>query len=268
MSFASRVSVVMFLAVALAGSASGAELKVCADPNNLPFSNKDGAGFENKIMTIVAGALGDKLTYVWWAQRQGVITEALDDGLCDVIAGIGGVPGVLLTYPPYYRSSYAFVTRGGTPPISWFDAPALKRLKVGVQLVGDEGVNPPTTAALARRGVVANVQGFSVLGDYSQANPPARIVDAVADGTVDVAVVWGPTAGYFAAKETPPLVVTPVAYPSDTAHLPMAFDISVGVRLDEGALRMQIEDVLRQHKPEIDAVLGAYHVPRLDGAPA
>jgi mxaJ protein len=223
-------------------------------------------GFENKIAALVADELGDKLTYVWWAQRQAVITDALDEGLCDVIAGVGDVSGVLLTYPPYYRSSYAFVTRAATPPISWFDNPALKRLRVGVQLVGDIGANPPGTVALARRGIINNVRGYSVLGDYGQPNPPARIVEAVAEGQIDVAVVWGPVAGYFAAQETPPLVVTPVAHQFDTATLPMAFNISMGVRLDEGELRMRIEDALRARKPQIDALLAAYHVPRLDEA--
>jgi mxaJ protein len=268
LSSVSRASAIVLFGLATVVTASADEIKVCADPNNMPFSNKDSAGFENKIMSIVADALGDKLTYVWWAQREGIISDALDVGLCDVIPGIGNVPGVLLTYPPYYRSSYVFVTRAGMTPVSWFDDPALKELKVGVQLVGNDGANPPTTLALSRRGIVDNVQGFSVLGDYAQANPPSRIVEAVAQKQIDVAVVWGPTAGYFAAQETPRLVVTPVAYPSDTAHLPMAFDISMGLRLDEGVLRLQIEAALRSRKSQIDAVLSAFHVPRLDGAPA
>jgi mxaJ protein len=199
----------VLIALCIAPAAAD-ELRVCADPNNLPFSNAQGQGFENRIMEIVANELGDTLSYVWWAQRRGVVANALDEGLCDIIAGMGDVDGVLLTYPPYYRSSYAFVTRAGAPPIASFDDPALSRLRVGVQLVGEDGVNTPPAAALSRRGIVTNVRGFSVLGDYSEPNPPARIIDAVADGTIDVAVAWGPLAGYFAAREPTALVVTPV----------------------------------------------------------
>jgi mxaJ protein len=241
------------------------ELRVCADPNNLPFSNDEQQGFENRIMSIVANELHDRLTYVWWAQRRGIVTEALDGGLCDVIAGVAAIDGVLLTYPPYYRSAYVFVTRPDVASIDSLDDPRLHDLKVGVELVGNDGLNTPPAVALSRRGIVANVHGFSVLGDYSQPNPPARIVDAVVDGTIDTALAWGPMAGYFAQKARPPLRVTPVKEQFDTPELPMAFDISMGVRLDEGPLRKDIEKAIAARKPDIDRVLAGYGVPRLDG---
>jgi mxaJ protein len=173
---------------------------------------------------------------------------------------------VLLTYPPYYRSSYVFVTPANQPAIDSFDDPRLRQLRVGVQLVGDDSANPPPAAALSRRGIIDNVRGYSVLGDYSQPNPPARIVDALANGDVDVVVAWGPTAAYFAAREKIALKVTPTRQQFDTPELPMAFDVSMGLRLDEGALRKDIEGALARHSVEIDAILASYAVPRLDGA--
>jgi mxaJ protein len=263
LSFGSLSVIALLLVFPLAVQAG--ELHVCADPNNLPFSNDKEQGFENKIMSIVAGELGVKLTYVWWAQRRGVIANALDMGLCDIIPGIANVDGVLLTYPPYYRSTYAFVTRSAEAPVASFDDPRLPHLKIGIELIGQGGVNTPPAAALTRRGLVANVQGFSVLGDYREPNPPARIIDAVADGTVDVAIAWGPMAGYFAAREPVPLRVTPVVEQFDTPALPMAFDVSMGLRLDEGALRKDVESAISRRKAEIDKVLADYSVPRLDG---
>jgi len=203
---------------------------------------------------------------VWWAQRRGLVTAALDEGICDIIPGIGSVNGVLLTFPPYYRSSYAFVTRAGVAAINSFDDPKLRTLRVGVQLAGGDGANPPPSAALARRSIIDNVRGYSVFGDYAQANPPARVIDAVAKGEVDVAIAWGPTAAYFAAREPAPLTVTPVANEFDMPNLPMAFDISMGLRLDEGALRKDVEGALERRRREIDAVLRDYDVPRLDEA--
>ena len=265
MSSAFRASLLALCLTAAPGFASAAALKVCADPNNLPFSNDQRQGFENRIIELVARDLGDTVDYVWWAQRRGVVTAALNEGVCDIIPGIGSVAGVLLTYPPYYRSSYVFVTNAGHAAIKSFDAPRLRHLRVGVQLGGDDGANPPPSVALSRRGIIDNVRGYSVLGDYSQANPPARIIDALASGDVDVAVAWGPTAAYFAARQKTPLTVTPTAQQFDTPELPMAFDVSMGLRLDEGGLRKDIAGALARHKPEMNAILTSYAVPRLDG---
>jgi mxaJ protein len=250
------------LIVALAGPASAGELKVCADPNNLPFSNQAEQGFENRIARLIADDLGDTLTYVWWAQRRGYIGDALNAGLCDLIPGIANVEGVLLTYPPYYRSGYVTVSRPGTPPITSFDDPLLRQLTIGVGLIGDDGANTPPAAALSRRGIIANVRGYSIVGDYTAPNPPVRIIDAVASGDIDVAFAWGPMAGYFARQRG--LQVAPLGASLD-AEQPMAFDISMALRLDEGVLRKRIEEALDRHKTEIDRILADYAVPRLDG---
>jgi len=255
---------IAFVLMMAAVPALGGELRVCADPDNLPFSNSDGAGFENKIATVVAAELGDTLTYVWWPQRRGQITEALDGGLCDLIPGIGRVDGVLLTYPPYYRSSYAFVTRSGERPISSFDDAALRSERVGVQLIGDDGSNHSPALALARRGIIGNVRGFSIFDDRRQQTAP--IMQAVARGNIDVAIAWGPIAGYYAQRSSVPLTVTPVAAQIDPPDLPMAFDVSMGLRLDEGELRKEIERALARRKGDIARILAGYGVPRLDEA--
>jgi mxaJ protein len=249
--------------LALAGAAEARELRVCADPNNMPFSNEKGEGFENRIVEIVAKDLNASVSYTWWAQRFGFLRNTLNAGACDLVPGIAGGQGLLLTYPPYYRSSYAFITRAGNPPISSLDDPRLKTLKIGVQLVGDNGTNTPPAEALARRGITANVRGYSVIGDYRQANPPAAIITAVAKGDIDVAIAWGPMAGYFASRQPVPLQVTPLAE-LQSDGLPMAFDVAMGLRRDEGALRQEVEAALIRSKPEIDAVLAQYSVPRLD----
>jgi mxaJ protein len=256
-------TLVVLAALSVGGGAAARELRVCADPNNMPFSNDKREGFENRIVEIVAAELGATLEYTWWAQRRGFVSNALDTGLCDLIPGIAAVDGVLLTYPPYYRSSYVFVTRSDEAPLSSFDDPRLKSLQVGVQLIGD-GTNTPPAAALARRGITENIHGYPVYGDYRQASPPSRIVAAVASGEIDVALAWGPMAGYFASRQPEPLTVTPVARQTEPGQLPMAFDISMGLRLDEGALLQEVEAALTRRKADIDAVLAEYGVPRLD----
>jgi mxaJ protein len=265
-----------FLAAALllllAPSAGDAQLargtlRVCADPNNLPYSNERREGFENKLAELIAEDLHVRVAYTWWAQRRGYVRNTLRAGRCDVLIGVPtGFEPVLVTRP-YYRSTYTFVTRRSSPRVASFDDPALRRLRVGVQIIGDEFANSPPAAALTRRGIVENVTGFSVFGDYREPSPPSRIVRAVADGEVDVAIVWGPLAGYFARRSAVPLRVEPVSPEIDLPYLPFVFDMAVGVRRGETAFRDRLDDVLRRRRHDIDRLLASYGVPRAD-APA
>ncbi|MBZ9822095.1 substrate-binding domain-containing protein [Mesorhizobium sp. CA4] len=255
------------LALLLFPAAAGArELRVCADPNNLPFSNAAGQGFENRIAEIIAADLGAKLTYTWWAQRRGFVRNTLKAGLCDLVPGTPANLEMLRTTRPYYRSSYVFVTRQNDPDVASFNDPRLRDMRIGVQLVGDDGANSPPVQALGRRGIVGHLVGYPVYGDYSAPNPPARIVEAVASGEIDLAVVWGPLAGYFARMQKVPLRITPVAPRIDGPQLPMIYDISMGVRREDDALRGDVNNALAKHKAEIDALLAQYGVPRLDAS--
>jgi mxaJ protein len=251
------------LALILAGTAEARELKVCADPNNLPFSNAKGEGFENRIIALLAEDLHTDVKYTWWAQRRGFLRNTLNAGACDVVPGLVAGIEMVSSTRRYYRSTYVFVTRGDAPAVTSFDDPALRRLKVGVQLVGDDGANPPPAQALARRGIVGNVRGFTVYGDYAEPNPAGRIVAAVAHGDIDVAIVWGPFAGYFAKKLGVPLRITPVDPPVE-GLVPMVFDIAMGVRRDDKPLRDELNAALAHRRGEIDAILADYGVPRLD----
>ncbi|MDB5570155.1 MAG: Amino acid transporter substrate-binding protein [Hyphomicrobiales bacterium] len=245
-------------------SAQARELRVCADPNNLPFSNEAREGFENRIVDLVAQALRAEVTYEWRAQRRGFLRETLKAGACDLVPGLpSNMEGVGVT-TPYYRSAYVFVTRADGPSVSSFDDPVLHKATVGVQLIGDDGWNTPPAHALTQRGVVNNIRGYTLYGDYRQPNPPARIVDAVANGEVDVAVVWGPLAGYFAALQKPPLRVTPFGGTQKASDLPMTWSISMAVRKADEPLRQEVEAALATWRREIDAVLAAYNVPRAD----
>lgn len=252
--------------VFLTATADARELRVCADPNNMPFSNAAGQGFENRIAEIVASDLGAKLTYTWWAQRRGFIRNTLKAGLCDLVPGTPSNLEMLRTTTPYYRSSYVFVTRRDGPDVASFNDPRLRDMRIGVQLIGDDGANSPPVQALGRRGIVGHLVGYPVYGDYSAPNPPARIVEAVASGEIDLAVVWGPLAGYFAARQKVPLRITPVAPRIDGPQLPMIYDISMGVRREDDALRGDVNGALSRHKVEIDALLSQYGVPRLDAS--
>jgi mxaJ protein len=243
--------------------AAARELRICADQNNLPFSKSDGSGFENRIASIVADEMGARVQYTWHAQRRGFIRTTLNAGLCDVIMGVPSSLHMLKTTRPYYRSSYAFVRRADAQQITSFNDPLLKKLKVGVQLIGNDGVNTPPVHDLTRRGIVNNVHGFLVQNDYSTKAPLAPIINAVADGDIDVAIVWGPTAGYFAKKQPVALKVTPILLDPSALDLALTYDISMGVRKDDLALLDELNRAISKRRTQINSVLDAYGVPRV-----
>ena len=243
------------------------ELRVCADPNNLPFSNAKEEGFENRIATLVAREMGREVRYTWWPQRRGFFRETLRAGKCDVVIGVPSSLELVEPTRPYYRSTYVFVSRRDRGlHLSSFDDLRLKTLRLGVQVLGDDGFNTPPVHALATRGVVGNLRGYTVYGDYSRPNPPAAIIHAVERGEVDAAIVWGPLAGYFGARSRVPLEITPVHPQIDPPFLPFVYDISMGTRRGE-TLGAQLDAIIRNRREEIDGILRDFGVPRVDRRP-
>jgi mxaJ protein len=258
----------LLLCVLLLGSCSSPRtLTACADPNNLPFSNRAGEGFENKLAAMIAADLHARLGYVWWAQRRGYVRNTLGESKCDFWPGIASNVEMVATTRPYYRSTYMFVSRAGANLNGLtLDDPRLKKLKIGVQMVGNDASNTPPAHALAERGIIANVRGYMLYGDYRRPNPPAEIVQAVERGNVDVALVWGPLAGFFAAKSPVPLRLEPVTPWFADQQWPMQFDVSVGVQKDNQRLLKQIDRVLARRNGEIRKLLAAYRVPLVGGS--
>lgn len=252
-------------AVALAAAAPAAlahELRVCADPDDLPYSSEDERGFENRIVRLVAQDLGADVRYYWQRQWRGFARKTLLAHHCDVIPGVpAALPEVLATVP-YYRGAYAFVYREDRAPgLRSLDDPRLRSLRIGLQLVGIDAIATPAGAALAARGITLNVVGFPVLGDEPSAQ---RIVDALGAGMLDVAIVWSPQAGYFAGLRHLPLRVVPIeGAPGDP---PLAFPIAMGVRPDDAELKQALDAALARLRPQIDAVLRDYAVTRADVA--
>lgn len=246
-----------------ADAQNGNKLRLCADPNNLPYSNEKREGFENKLADLIAHDLGREVDYTWWAQRRGFFRMTLKAQQCDIVMGVPVSSERALTTDPYYRSTYVFVTRKDRNlDIRSIDDPRLLKLKVGVQIIGDDYNNSPPAEALTKRGAVKNVVGYTVYGNYLTPNPTARIVEAVANGDVDIVIVWGPQAGFFAAQQKVPLTITPVQ-PIADGPVPFTFEISLGVRRSDEQLRQQLDRILARHRKDIDRLLAEYHVPRI-----
>lgn len=248
-------------ALAVTLSARAEVLTVCADPNNLPFSNQAQQGLENKLVKLIAADLHLQVRYEWWAQRRGFARNTVASARCDLWPGVAAGIGSMATSIPYYRSTYVFVTRRSSSlaQLSLDDA-RLRELTIGVQMVGDDSTNTPPAHALSARGITQNVRAYMLYGDYHRPNPPAAIVRAVWQHDVEVAIVWGPLAGYFAARSPVPLRLQPVEPQTDRGW-PMSYDIAIGVRRGEADLLARVNAVLAVEHVTIARLLEQYHVP-------
>jgi mxaJ protein len=247
--------------VAFAAAAPARELRVCADPDNLPLSHADGTGFENRIARLVAAEMGAQLRYEWLPFIRGFVRKTMGAGLCDVFIGVPRDFERVLTTRPYYRSTFVFVDGARARGMESFDDARLARLRVGVQLVGNDLAATPPGHALARAGHADNVRGFTVMGERPAAE---RMVSAVARGELDAAVAWGPQAAYFAARAAQPLEVRIARPPADLEGQPFEFDIAMGVRRGDKALRDELDAIIERRRADIDAILADFAVPRTD----
>jgi mxaJ protein len=235
-------------------------LRVCADPDAMPLSNQKGEGFEQKIAELIGKEWGAKVEYAWWPVRRGFFSRALNGRYCDVaIEAPSGLDMAGVT-EPYFRSGYVFLTRkdSGLDITSLAD-PRLKRLKIGINLLHSDAENTPPAMALSRYGVVGNLVGYSTF--YTDTDRPEDIVNAVAKKDVDVAIVWGPLAGYFSRTSAVPLDVRPLPERDSLSDFPFQFNIAMGVRRRDRALRDSLNALLERKRPEIQAILKDFGVP-------
>lgn len=232
-------------------------LRVCSDPGNMPFSNVKGEGFENKIAELLAARLGVPVKYVWFPQATGFLRNTLRARRCDLVVGIPSGAELVLNTNPYYRSTYVMVTRTADEiAADSLDAPALKTLRIGL-IAG----TPPASAA-ARNGLMAHVRPYDLLTDTRYDSPSRRMVEDLVAGTIDVALLWGPLGGYFAAQHGDLLTVTPLLQEPKSSR--MDYYIAMGVRPGETHWKSDIDTLIRDNKDAILAILRDYHVPLLD----
>ena len=235
-------------------------LRVCSDPQNMPFSNKAREGFDDKIALLIARELKDTVSYAWWPSRRGYLRNTLNAGTCDIVFGLPVGFDPVATSKPYYRSTYYIVSRADRKlGITSLDDPRLKKLRIGVNLLDGDYTNTPPAHALSAHGITGpGVVGFS--GFYDDEHHPGEIIDSLAKGKIDVALVWGPIAGYFAKKSGVPMTLSPLP-DSDSPDLPFAYSVAIGTRRIDRELRALIDDILVKNKPEIDKILMEYNVP-------
>jgi len=252
----------LLLVCGLAGAASGEQgepIRVCADPDNLPYSNRELQGFENKIAEVIAQELGASLDYFWWPAQMGLVRNTLGRDRCDVLISIPkGFDPVLWT-KPYYRSTYMLAYRSDRKlGLRSLDDPALERLRIGVH------VNTPPYDALADRGLAENMVGYRLFFDPHDPDPsrrPEKVLQDVLSGAIDVAVAWGPMVGYFTRQHpSPALEMVPLG---DDASEAMSYEFSMGVKKGNRELKTRLERALDRREADVRRILADYGVPTL-----
>jgi quinoprotein dehydrogenase-associated probable ABC transporter substrate-binding protein len=233
-------------------------LRVCADPANLPFSDDKGEGFENKIAAIVAGDLKLPVEYTWFPQATGFIRNTLSAKRCDVVMGYAQGDDLVLNTNPYYRSTYALVYRAGAQldGIDSLADPPLSDKRIGI-IAG----TPPSNIML-RLGLMQRAKPYPLMVDRRYDSPGERMVADIRSGDIDAGVLWGPIAGYYAARGGERLAVVPLL--KEMGEPRLAYRITFGVRNLEDDWKHQLNDIIARRQGEIDAVLLQYGVPLLD----
>ena len=233
-------------------------LRVCADPANMPFSNDKNEGFENKIAEIVAADLKIPVEYTWFPQATGFIRQTLFAKRCDVVIGYAQGDELVLNTNHYYRSTYALVYRAGTGldgVVSLAD-PRLKDRRIGV-IAGT-----PPGSIMAQLGLIQRAKPYPLMVDRRHDSPGERMINDIRSGDIDAGVLWGPIAGYFAAKGGDKLLVVPLLKETGTPR--MAYRITFGVRNLEDDWKRQLNVVIAKRQSDIDALLLQFGVPLLD----
>ncbi len=235
--------------------------RVCAPKDNLPFSNENGEGFENKIAELIANDLGKKLQYMFWYDRQGFYRNTLNAHRCDVVMGTGSDVDMTLNSIPYYRSGYVFIYKKSSGyNIKDYDSPDLQKAKIGVIM------ESPPTRPLSDKGLLNNSRPYRIQRDLDL--PPSFMIDDLVKGDIDVAIAWGPIGGYYAKQAKEEMVVVPAPeYAQVNVHGKEYWNISIGVRKKEKERIAMINDVLTRRKADIDKILDDYGIPHVPIVP-
>lgn len=233
-------------------------LRVCSDPASMPFSNDKEEGFENKIAELLAQKLNKGISYTWFPMATGFVRKTLGEHRCDIIIGYAQGDELVQNTNAYYRTAYAMVVKpgAGLDDLVSLDDPRLKEKRIGVVAGTPPGSN------LAAYGLMGRVKGYPLMVDTRYTHVPEMMMKDLASGEIDVGILWGPIAGYFAKIQDPPLKVIPLV--NEKAGPRMAYRITMGVRASDQNWKRQLNRLIRDNQREINAILTEYGVPILD----
>jgi quinoprotein dehydrogenase-associated probable ABC transporter substrate-binding protein len=233
-------------------------LRVCGDPRNMPYSNEQSEGFENKLAEMLAAALGKQLAYTWYPSAPGFVRNTLGAYKCDVIMGFPQGNDLVQATNPYYRTSYALVYKAGSglDGIDTLSDKVLADKRLGIV------AGTPPSNTISANGLMLRAKPYPLVVDTRADSSADAMVKDIAAGTIDVGVLWGPMAGYFAARASPPMAVVPLT--KEASPVPLIYRIGMGVRASDQEWKRELNRFIEDNQPAINALLLSYGVPLLD----
>src|SRR5579871_5756242 len=233
-------------------------LRVCADPRNLPFSNEKGEGFENKLAELFAAKLQKKVDYMYFPQATGFVRMTLGSHRCDVIMGFPQGDDLVQGTNPYYRTAYALIAKPGS---GLEDVTELNDARLKGKHIGIVAGTPPATN-MAANGLMTSAKPYPLMIDTRVDSSAEAMINDLAKGEIDAAVLWGPMAGFYARKSNPPLHVTPLVQEKTGPQL--VYRIGMGVRRADQNWKRLLNKLIQENQGEINKILSEYGVPLLD----
>jgi quinoprotein dehydrogenase-associated probable ABC transporter substrate-binding protein len=232
--------------------------RACGDPRNMPFSNEKGEGFENKLAELFAAKLGKKLSYTYFPQATGFVRMTLGSFRCDVIMGFPQGDDQAQVTIPYYRTTYAFIFKPGTglDGVTTIDDAKLKDKRIGIV-----ARTPPSTI-MAVDGLLAHAKSYPLFIDTRADSSAQAMIDDLKKGDIDIGILWGPMAGYYAKQSDPPLTVVPLL--KETVGTPLMFRIGMAVRPSDQEWKRTLNRLIMENQDEINKLLISYNIPILD----
>jgi len=246
------------LAAQPAASTAQAPLRVCADPDYLPFSTRAGTGFENRIAQKLASVLGRSLQYTWAPTRsEGGFDEFVHSTLvarrCDVLVDVPYGMANVSTTRPYYTASYVFVfKRAAKYDLTSMDSPVLRKVRIGYE------ADTPAEGGLKLRALTPGNVPFEI-ADHAGESPSAML-QAIDKGKINVGITWEPAIGYFLRSRPGYQVVTVPNSRSQGSPEQYSFPMAMATRPDDRALNAQLNGAIQAHKNEFAAILRDYGV--------
>ena len=239
--------------------AAGGSMRVCADPDNMPFSNEKGEGFENKLAELIAEKLNTEFDYVWFSEATGYVPNTMGQDACDLVMGYAQGTGLIDDTNPYYYTSYVLLYREDDPNLSGVDRlsdPRLKNKRIGLV------ARTPPASILAMHGLVANAKPFEIFAGESQSKAAADMVAEIAAGKLDAGLLWGPVGGYYARRS--PVLLNVVPLVKESAGPSTIYGITMGVRPNDPQWKHKINKVIAENQGDINLILQSYDVPLMD----
>ncbi|MCZ4088930.1 substrate-binding domain-containing protein [Sinorhizobium psoraleae] len=264
----SRFAAAGVLLVAVAGAAPAAAqtsdlvskkaFRVCADPANLPMSDRSGTGFENRIAELMAAKLGLPLEYTWFPMATGFIRKTLQANACDVVIGFAQGDEMVLNTNHYYTSAYVLIVASSGPlaGVKTLTDPLLKDQRIGI-IAG----TPPATH-MARNGLLPKAKGYHLMVDRRYEDPADDMLADLKSGAIDAAILWGPIGAPLVKASHPDLKATPLL--SEPTPPKLFYRITMGVRQGEKVWERKLNSLIRQNQSEINAILAKTGVPLLN----